>query len=356
MRKEQQLPLWDTWTGRLPRAPFCCDEFSDGLRRLPREQALIKRHLEFNHSAFLNWLIYDLDQPDAFEIWDRVDFQPPNLFVENPQNGHAHLFYALATPVGLSDAHRRAPVEFAAAVQRGMVKRLGADAAYPNRFAKNPRNLHWRASWFCGQPYELRALRDRLDVHETRLVTRAPEVCGLGRNCHLFDQLRLFAYTRVLARKRAGNDKGAWHTELFSMARRMNAEFNYPLPTSEVRHTARSVANWTWRKFCASGFSSIQAARAARPRGSKTTSEIIASVIGELDGADDAPPEGRRRPRAISVQSLANKVGVSARTIRRYAARSRQEYEAESLERSAPWDIEGVSRATWFRRRRGNQQ
>ena len=42
--------------------------------------------------------------------------------------------------------------------------------------------------------------------------------------------------------------------------------------------------------------------------------------------------------------------GRSARTIRRYVAEPREDYEARSLSRTAPWMAEGVSRATWYRR------
>lgn len=42
----------------------------------------------------------------------------------------------------------------------------------------------------------------------------------------------------------------------------------------------------------------------------------------------------------------------SARTIRRYVAEPREQWEARSTERAAPWEDAGVARSTWYRRKR----
>ena len=60
--------------------------------------------------------------------------------------------------------------------------------------------------------------------------------------------------------------------------------------------------------------------------------------------------ERSRRP--FSLAKLANKLGVSLRQARRLWAEPRSEYEARSLARLTPWQAEGISRATWYRRRR----
>ena len=111
--------------------------------------------MQFNTDALLGWLVFDVDHEDSFEVWDRANVHPPNLYVQNPDNGHGHLLYALATPVGTCDSHRRAPIELAATVQRGMTRRLCADPAYANRLAKNPLHPRWRKSWLIGEPFDL---------------------------------------------------------------------------------------------------------------------------------------------------------------------------------------------------------
>lgn len=59
-----------------------------------------------------------------------------------------------------------------------------------------------------------------------------------------------------------------------------------------------------------------------------------------------------KRPGNRTAAELAKRLGISVRTVRRHVAQPRAEYEANSAERTRPWETEGVSRATWYRRRR----
>lgn len=81
----------------------------------------------------------------------------------------------------------------------------------------------------------------------------------------------------------------------------MNADlFPEPLLGNEVWHVAKSVAKWVWRKFTPDEFSAWQAAQ------------------GKKGGI--ASGESRR---------------------------------SGSLTEAAPWEAEGISRATWYRRKSG---
>lgn len=53
--------------------------------------------------------------------------------------------------------------------------------------------------------------------------------------------------------------------------------------------------------------------------------------------------------RKRTAREIAEKCGLSARTVRRYIAQPRAEYEANSLTKSKPWEALGLSRATWYR-------
>lgn len=211
-------PLWETWTNRLPTRPLCCDVFADGVFRRPRAEALARQHLQFNTDTSLGWLVFDVDHEDFFEAWDRANLHPPNLYAQNPANGNSHLLYALATPVGICDSHRRAPIELAAAVQRGMTRRLRADPCYANRLAKNPQHPRWRTSWLIGEPFDLKKLLEPLDREDTRPFAQRSEIAGISRNCDLFDALRGFAYANVLAFQETGN-LNAWVRCLLEEAR-----------------------------------------------------------------------------------------------------------------------------------------
>ncbi len=61
----------------------------------------------------------------------------------------------------------------------------------------------------------------------------------------------------------------------------------------------------------------------------------------------------RKRPmrRPLPMAVFCTETARTPRTIRRHVAEPRAEYEARSLSRTAPWRAEGISRATWYRRR-----
>lgn len=50
-----------------------------------------------------------------------------------------------------------------------------------------------------------------------------------------------------------------------------------------------------------------------------------------------------------TAREIAEKCGLSIRTVQRHISRPRAEYLANSLSRSKPWEALGMSRATWYR-------
>jgi hypothetical protein len=288
-----EAPIWRSWTDALPKWPLCCNAFDDGVYRRGLPEALTHQHVQLNTNAFTNWLVFDIDRDDSFEAWERANVHPPNAYIQNPDNGHGHLLYALAAPVGMGDCHRSAPINFAAAIQRGMTRRLGADAAYANRLAKNPLHERWRTSWMAPQPFALTTLLEPLDRADMRHSERS-ETAGISRNCDLFNELRRFAYRNVLAYKDAAN-LDAWRGCLFNEACALNV-FALPLATSELRSIASSVAKWTWRNF------------------------------------------GTEQYRE--------------RFVERQRARARQRWDGHvAASTTKPWEAEGIGRATWYSRR-----
>jgi hypothetical protein len=64
---------------------------------------------------------------------------------------------------------------------------------------------------------------------------------------------------------------------------------------------------------------------------------------------------GARRPCSRgrhTAAALAARMGTCPRTIRNHVAEPRCDYEARSIARLKPWLASGISRATWYRRRR----
>lgn len=59
----------------------------------------------------------------------------------------------------------------------------------------------------------------------------------------------------------------------------------------------------------------------------------------------------RKTGRIIKAAEVAARLGRSVRTAQRMWAEPREQYEARGLSRRKPWEAEGISRATWYRRR-----
>lgn len=58
----------------------------------------------------------------------------------------------------------------------------------------------------------------------------------------------------------------------------------------------------------------------------------------------------RRTPRPKTARELAEKFDMCERTVRRWWAQPREEYEANSLSKTEPWKQLGMSRRTWYRK------
>lgn len=61
-----------------------------------------------------------------------------------------------------------------------------------------------------------------------------------------------------------------------------------------------------------------------------------------------------RKKRPMTAKAMAEKYGVSQRTVQRIFAEPREQYLSHSISRAKPWDALGMSRATWYRKGKPN--
>ena len=289
----------------VPKRPYCTDFKEKGLIVRDSERALGKRYIQPNNPNSKLWLVYDVDRrisPEEIEH-DR-NLPTPNLFVQNPKNGHAHIFYSLDVPVHLNLDSSQKAIRFAGAVDCGLSIAMGADAGYSGLISKNPLHEYWRTVSYNPTPYNLGELSDYvdLDLYSDRR-RNLPEI-GLGRNCTLFDNTRNWAYRARL--------KGDWATfsewdNAVLQYVRLHNKFDTPLPISEVKSIAKSVARWTWRNITHAGFAEVQSRR------------------GKLSGKARASQSLFKRQRALQLLSegktqrvVAEIMGVSDRQVRNW--------------------------------------
>jgi hypothetical protein len=195
-------------------------------------------------------MVFDIDSPVATHVWDLMDVAAPNLCVVNQDNGHGHYLYEIEAPVCTTDRARIKPVKYLAAIEAAYRDTLRADPGYGGLIIKNPAHDDWSLYQFREEPYELGELAEYVDLkrYSGRGAHTLPDV-GLGRNCGLFRGLSLWAYIHVDEYRHMGTTmRNAWENAVIERAQAMNV-FTEPLPYSEIKSTAKSVARWVWNKY-----------------------------------------------------------------------------------------------------------
>jgi len=177
-----------------------------------------------------------------------VGVPTPNLIVENPENGHAHYIYQLATPIYQTNASNDKPIKYANAVYTALRQVLDADINYSGLITKNAVHSSWRTHVLREQPYTLDQLSERLDL-TTRQINKeikVDEAVGLGRNCCVFHTVRHWAYVEV--RKYRAKTFNQWLEGVIAQCCSVNAQFTVPMQYNEVKGIAKSIARWVWKR------------------------------------------------------------------------------------------------------------
>ncbi|MEG0580058.1 MAG: primase C-terminal domain-containing protein, partial [Niameybacter sp.] len=71
-----------------------------------------------------------------------------------------------------------------------------------------------------------------------------------------------------------------WERAVRTQIEAINSGFEQPLPYSEVKATAKSIAKWVWQRFSYGEFSAIQAKRGAK--GGKKGGAVRSAKYAEL--------------------------------------------------------------------------
>ena len=248
LKKDGQLQLF---ANSLPSYGHATDDLSHGLRYMPLSELIQKAKVQYNWKHSVKFLGYDDDSDEAIHNWQDRNCPPPNLLVASTVSGHAHLLYALETPVHKYDSARKAPLRYLGAVDVALTKALGADPGYTKLICNNPLSDRWVVFCFRQEPYDLDELASWLDLEPYQDRRKRLPAVGYGRNCTLFERLRLTAY-KERRQPSLSEDIFLYHVQSRAMA--INATFDKPLPMSEVRSTAKSVGKWTWTHMSPEGF------------------------------------------------------------------------------------------------------
>ena len=297
-----------------------------GLLIRPQATALGYSHIQFNPPPHVAMLVFDVDkkhqhdpQRDGYHEWQDRGLPAPHWISINPENGNYHLGYLLASPVARSSVARLGPLRYLAAIEHVLAKRLGADLRYAGLVTKNPVHSDWMTFWHDIEPYTLDYLAEFCPDADLAAFSgrKRKEASGLGRNIEVFDNVREWAY-KAVRRFWRPNGYDAWADAVLAACESANAfglEQGGPLPVSEIKSTAKSIARWVWQRFNPAAFSAVQAHRGAK--GGK-----VSKGGGRPSKAVDLLPEVLRlKGMGYSNRDIGEDLGISSSTVSLYLKR-----------------------------------
>ena len=241
--------------------PYCADDLLYGLQIRPKKTAINMQYIQGNQPCMIHYFFFDIDRAEAVMAWHDANLPMPYWTAQTLKNGHAHICYKLEIPLCTSELASQKAISYAAKIQAGLANKLGADVGYSHLITKNPFHPDWRTTFWTERAYTLDYLADFVEL--PKKLSKKQEVSGLGRNCTLFDTVRKWAYTAVRDYLHHHSSL-TWEKAVLTHLEALNGEFQEPLPYSEIKATAKSIANYCWRKFSHAGFSEWQSNNAQR--------------------------------------------------------------------------------------------
>lgn len=250
----------------LPKNPYCTDEKGNCYPR-NKPNAIKHAYIQPNHPAVIKWLVFDLDTSNALFAYHDKNLPRPQFIVRNPDNGHAHYCYKLSVEVGIWGKSSVKAIEYLRAVYNALNVALGGDKAFCGNLIKNPFHSDHDTYLTGARPaYTLDELAQYLDLSTPKPKPKPQNDDYFGRNCTLFHQVRLRAY-----RIADYYDEQKLYRELLILLEKNNLAFDTQLHYNELKHIARSITRYcksprfaTYQKQSAERFSKKQATRGSK--------------------------------------------------------------------------------------------
>lgn len=257
MLSQQQLDLFNS----LPNKPYCMDEKPGYMLIRSKAIAVKKPYIQINAPTTTIYFVFDDDKNDAALSWFDANLPAPYWTTQNPENGRCHHCYKLEIPLHTSEFASIKAIKYAQAVYYAYALKLGADLSYSQLITKNPLHSQHRTTYWADRAYSLDYLADFVDL--PKKLPKKVETAGLGRNVTMFEKGRHWAY-KAIRDYMHHHSSSVWEQAVRAQIEAINSSFEVPLPYSEVKATAKSIARWVWQRFSYGTFSEIQAKRGAK--------------------------------------------------------------------------------------------
>lgn len=324
LRLENTLEIYKS---KLPKKPYHTNNYSFGKQVGPISSAIKSIYLQPNSLTHKYFMIFDLDSEMSVLDWSDKGLPAPHLIVRNLDNGRSHLTYILNTSVKTDVRGLLKPIKYCSDVEHGLAVRIGADMNYNGLLTKNPFNTSsFKVFSFQDEPYDLDYLNEFVDkdlVRQQREAKKKKNVedgFASGRNCTLFETLRLWAYSNWHRFYQT-----ELHAEILDQAMMFNT-FECPLGMNEVRTIADSVYRFITQHFSIERLNELKSERAKQSR-QKSKGNVI--YTGEKPWEEEGIPSSTYYYRKTNGVSPAQR--------------------AESKDK--PWEKLNISRRTYYRRK-----
>lgn len=325
-----QLRLENTleqYKSKLPPKPYHTNDYYFGKKIGALDSALKSNHIQPNSLTHKYFIILDLDSDMSVLDWADKGLPAPHLIVRNLDNGRSHMTYILKTSVKNDVTGRQKPIKYFSDVEHGLAVKIGADMNYNGLLTKNPfKSSAYKVLSYESTPYDLDYLNEFVDKdlvkkqRDEKKKKKIEDGFASGRNCTLFENLRLWAYAN-------------WHrchqTELRSNILEQAMVFNTfecQLGTREVETIANSVYRFITRHFSIERLNELKSERAKQSR-QKSSANLIY--------VDGKPWEEEGIPKRTYYYRKENNVDA--------------ERPVEAQDK--PWEKMNMSRRTYYRKK-----
>lgn len=242
----QQIPQLTEIYNALPNSLRCSTKKNNTQYRQKNPNQAQSGHtfayISYNYPSNTKFIVIDLDYDNALFAYYDNDLPPPTAIARNPVNGHCHYIYLLNKSIYYQTASQQ-QIFYALAVEQALVRALKGDRGFTGGLAKNVLNSAHDVFITGAGGYELHELSDYLDLKKIQLRDgSAGNDDEYGRNTTTFDTVRHRAYK--IADK---HDYNALYREVLAMCQEVNSSFSDSLNGLEVAGIAKSIT-----RFCKS--------------------------------------------------------------------------------------------------------
>jgi len=268
----------------------------------------------------------------------------PNWIVRRRENDHAHAVWTLAKPVHKYPTARPGPLLFLAEIGDYYAQTAGADPAYSGLLAHNPtrhfREEEFSVTWGHREPRTLEQLASVIPFGWERPAVRQT---GIGRNADIF------AAGMSWAGRKANAHLPVLPALMSIMEEVLEAHpaADHSYTVAEVQASARMIETYRER-WAANGWHKPAWIEKQRRVAGSGMAKRRTKTADRDAGIVEAVAAGR------SMLAVARDYDLDESTVRHIVARDAPLFASAHTNRlteARPWEAEGVSRATWFRRR-----